>query len=119
MKDYQFSPIDTITQSLYQSDDMRGLGPNLVFVDSSSEAQLTDFISKAVDSTDIQPSYVDPGLPVSVSGAAIDSAVVSDSLLVDVNPLSVQNTQLADIVEGGEDVLNDSIETITSSLNAA
>ncbi|KAL1533436.1 hypothetical protein AAHA92_33319 [Salvia divinorum] len=128
VKDDQFSPIDTITRSLYQSgcptqlevsDDMCGLGSNLVFVDSSSESQLTDFISKAVDSTDIQPSYVDPGLPISASGVAIDPAVVSDSLLVDVNPLSAQNTQLADIVEGGEDVLNAAVETITSSLNAA
>lgn len=111
----QCSSIDTINQSLHQSGCTTqfgvsdGLGPNLVFVDSSSESQLTDFISKAVD----------PDLPISVSSVAIDPAVVSDSLLVDVNPLSVQNTQLADIVEGGEDVLNNSIETITSSLNAA
>ncbi|XP_057797216.1 uncharacterized protein LOC131013180 isoform X2 [Salvia miltiorrhiza] len=127
VKDEQCSSIHTINQSLYQSgcttqfgvsDEMSGLGPNLVFVDNSSESQLTDFINKAVDSTDLQPSYVNPDLPISVSGVTIDPAVASDSLLVDVNPLSVQNTQLSDIVEGGEDVLNNSIETITSSLNA-
>ncbi|XP_041995126.1 uncharacterized protein LOC121745332 isoform X1 [Salvia splendens] len=121
----QCGSIDTINQSLYQStrlgagDEMRGLGPNLVFVDSSGESQLTEFLSKAVDSTDLQPSYVDPDLPMSVSGVTVDPAVAPDSLLIDVNPLSVQNTQLADIVEAGEDVINNSIETVTSSFNAA
>ncbi|KAL1559116.1 hypothetical protein AAHA92_09495 [Salvia divinorum] len=128
VKYYQCSSIDTINQSLYQSGcttqlgvggEMHVLGPNLVFVDSSGESQLTEFLSKVVDSTDLQPSYVDPDLPLSVSGVTVDPAVVSGSLLIDVNPLSVQNTQFADIVEGGEDVLNNSIETITSSFNAA
>ncbi|KAG6418328.1 hypothetical protein SASPL_120531 [Salvia splendens] len=125
VKDDQCGSIDTINQSLYQStrsgvgDEMHGLGPNLVFVDSSGESQLTEFLRKAVDSTFLQPSYVDPDLPMSVSGVTVDPAVVSDSLLIDVNPLSVQNTQLADIVEGGEDFINNSIETVTSSFNAA
>lgn len=83
-----------------QLDEIRDLGPNLVFVDSSSESsmsfQLPEFISKPID----------PDL-------------VSDSLIVDVNPLSVLNTQFTDIVEGGEDVLNKSIDTLTSSLDAA
>lgn len=113
----QCSSIDTANMSLYQSGCTiqfgvsDGLGPNLVFVDSTNESQLTDFISKAVDSTDLQQN--------AVSGVQIDPAVVPDSLLVDVNPLSVQNTQLVDIVDGGENVLNNSIETITSSLNGA
>lgn len=56
---------------------------------------------------------------MSVSSVTVDPAVASDSLLIEVNPLSVQNTQLADIVEGGEDFINNSIETVTSSFNAA
>lgn len=108
-KGEQCSSIDTINHSLYQSgcstqfgvsDEICDLGPNLVFVDNSSESstnfQLPEFISKPFD----------PDL-------------VSDSLIVDVNPLSVLNTQFTDIVEGGEDVLNKSVDTITSSLNAA
>lgn len=107
-KGEQCSSIDTINRSLYQSgcstqfgvgDEIRNLGPNLVFVDNSSESstnfQLPEFISKPFD----------PDL-------------VSDSLIVDVNPLSVLNTQFTDIVEGG-DLLNKSVDTITSSLNAA
>ncbi|KAH6781324.1 Rhodanese/Cell cycle control phosphatase superfamily protein [Perilla frutescens var. frutescens] len=113
----QCSSIDTtINQSLYQSDESRRLVPKMIFVDSSSESaggyQITDYISKTIDSAD-------PELPISVSDVPIDSAPVSDSLNVDVNPLSVQSTQFSDIINGGEDVLNKSLDTISSSWNAA
>lgn len=142
-KGEQCSSVDTINETLYQSecstqfgfsDESHRLVPNTVFVDNSSESagnyQLTDFVSKTVDSTDLQPNFIDPEFPISVSDVPIDSPSVSDSLSVDVNPLSDQNTQfssivaqandsVADIINGGENALNKSLDTITSSLNAA
>lgn len=142
-KGEQCNSIDMINQSLYHSGcssqvgvsyESHLFGPNLMFVENSSNSagddQLTDFMSTIIDSTDLQPNYTNPEFPMSVGDLPIDSPPVSDSLNIDVNQLSDQKTNFSDIVaemngsiadtiNGGENILNKSLDTITSSLTAA
>ncbi|KAL8522481.1 hypothetical protein ACS0TY_012595 [Phlomoides rotata] len=128
-----------INQSLYQSGcssvtgvsyESNSLGPNTIFVessiDSSGDDQLTDFIGKTIENTDLQSNYTTP----SFNDVPIDSPSVPESLNIDVNPLSDQKTSVSDIfaqvnssftdtINGGENVLNKSLDTINSSLNEA
>ncbi|KAK6153621.1 hypothetical protein DH2020_013260 [Rehmannia glutinosa] len=114
--DEQCSSIDMINQSLYQSGcsfqvESRRLGTNnMVFVDSPSnstgDVQLTDFISKTVESTEFRVSNNGvPNVPTSVS----------DSL----NSLSGQKINFSDTINEGEKVLQKSYDTITSSMTSA
>ncbi|KAL0463853.1 UNVERIFIED_CONTAM: hypothetical protein Slati_0272900 [Sesamum latifolium] len=117
-------------------DESRRLGPNsLIFVDSSSnsagDSQLPDFISKTIDNSDLQPNYADTDLSASLNGLPVEPLPpISDSLNIDVNSLSAEKTNfsdtvaetndsIADMINGGDNVLNKSFDTVTSSLNAA
>ncbi|KAI3463301.1 hypothetical protein Pfo_019964 [Paulownia fortunei] len=138
------SSIDMINQSFYQSgcssqvgviDESRRLGPtSMIFVESSSKSAgddlLTDFISNTIDNTDLQPNNTYPEFRTSINGVPIDPPSVSDSLNIDVNSLSGQKTvfsdivaemndSIADTINGGENILNKSLDTITSSLTTA
>ncbi|KAI3455488.1 hypothetical protein Pfo_012151 [Paulownia fortunei] len=127
--------IKQLAQSSYQVgvlDEPHRLGPNgMIFVDSSSnfdgDDQVMDFISKTVDNTDTLPNYADPESVMSFDGVPIDPPPVSDSLNIDVDSLSGQQTNFTDIVpeinestadtiNGGENVLNNLFDTITSSV---
>lgn len=137
-KGEQCSSMD-INQSLHQSSyssltgvsyESNSLGPNMIFVessiDSSGDNQLTDFIGKTIDNADLQSNFT-----TSVNNVPIESPSVPESLNIDdVNPLSDQKTSVSDIfaqvnssfadtINGGENVLNKSLDTINSSLNGA
>lgn len=126
------------TQSSYQVgliDETHHLGPNgMIFVDSSSNSaaddQLMDFISKAIDNTEALPNYADVESVTSFDSVPTVPPPVSDSLNIDVNSLPGQETNFADIVSemnkstadiinGGENVLNNVFDSVTSSLTTS
>ncbi|KAL0380476.1 UNVERIFIED_CONTAM: hypothetical protein Sangu_0111900 [Sesamum angustifolium] len=140
-KSYQtvLANIKPLNHSSFQVDvidESYRLGPNnLIFVDSSSNTtgdnQLPDLSAKTIDNSDLQPNYAATDLSASINGLPVDPPPpISDSLNIDVNPLSAEKTNfsdivaemndsIADMINGGDNVLNKSFDTITSSLNAA
>ncbi|KAK4410530.1 hypothetical protein Sango_0126000 [Sesamum angolense] len=129
-------PLDHSSFQVEVIDESYRLGPNsLIFVDSSSNTtgdnQLLEFISKTIDNSDLQPNYADTDFSASINGLPVDPPPpISDSLNIDVNPLSAgktnfsdivaeMNDSIADMINEGDNVLNKSFDTVTSSLNAA
>lgn len=141
-KGVQCSSIDMINHSFYQSgcssqvvvvDDSHGSGPNsMIFVESSSgttgDDLITEFFSKNMDNTDLKTDYTYPEFSMSANGLPVDPPLFSDA--VDLNMLSGPETNLPDIVaeindsivdtvSGGENILKNSFDTISSSLKTA
>lgn len=110
-------------------DESHLLGPNsIIFVESSSGSaeghQLVELTSETIDNTVDIPSYADPELTTPFYGITSDPSPAPDSLNGDVNSISDLDASVSemkesfsDTIKSGENILNNSIDTITSSVN--
>ncbi|XP_073317408.1 uncharacterized protein [Primulina huaijiensis] len=110
-------------------DESHLLGPNnMIFVESSSGSaegdQLMELTSETIDNTVDIPSYADPELTTPFYGISSDPSPSPDSLNGDVNSfsdldasVSEMKESFSDTIKSGENILKNSIDTITSSVN--
>ncbi|KZV58824.1 Rhodanese/cell cycle control phosphatase superfamily protein isoform 1 [Dorcoceras hygrometricum] len=110
-------------------DDSHLLGPNhMIFVESvggSPEGdQLVELTSETIDNIVDIPSYADPELTTPFYGVPSDPSPAPNSLNGDVNSFSDLDASISelkgtfsDTIKSGENILNNSIDTITSSVN--